>query len=201
MLAWVRTPPRWRASSSFTLRNWGPVTPGDAVMRRQGFVDAREVGGEELEDAQVAAQHLAEKVDRLQPHGRRELVVEAGIAVLVDGHALQAIEFQPLLGELLDERSRPWGPESCGEPARTAPRGRAASSGPPDAGASRRAWCSRGSTRAATPVHDRSAVPSPGPCGSRAGREIAAKSRRRRAFRAGCLPGYRWLPAPSSSSS
>ncbi len=73
-------------------------------MCRQRLVDAREVGVEELEDAQVAAQHLAEKVDRLQPHRRGELIVEAGIAVLVDRHALQAVEFQPLLGELLDER-------------------------------------------------------------------------------------------------
>ena len=76
-------------------------------MRRQDVVDAREVGVEELKDAHVAAQHLAEEVDRLQPHGRRELIVEAGVAVRVHDHALQAIELQPLLGELLDERPGP----------------------------------------------------------------------------------------------
>ena len=73
-------------------------------MRRQDVVDAREVGIEELKDAHVAAQHLAEEVNRLQPHGRRELIVEAGVAIHVHDDTLQAIELQPLLGELLDER-------------------------------------------------------------------------------------------------
>ena len=33
----------------------------------------------------------------------RKLIVEAGISFFVNRHALQAVEVQPLLGELLDE--------------------------------------------------------------------------------------------------
>ena len=59
------------------------------------------------ENAHVAAEHLAEEVDRLQAHGGRELIVEAGVAGPVHDHALQAVQVQPLLGELLDERPGP----------------------------------------------------------------------------------------------
>ena len=54
-----------KAFVKFDFAELRTVNAGDTVMPRQEVVDTCEVGVEELENAQVAAQYLAEKVNCL----------------------------------------------------------------------------------------------------------------------------------------
>ena len=84
----------------------GAANVRDPVVRRERFVEERVPRFDQLEQAAVFPQEGADKVQGLLPHRGRQFVVEAWITVALDRDALQSVQLEPLLGELLDERPR-----------------------------------------------------------------------------------------------
>ena len=77
------------------------VDAGDAVVLRQAAVEHREVGGDEVRQAQVVLEHLGEEQLRLPDHRDLQHVVEFGIEHVAGLGEVDVAQAQPLADEVL----------------------------------------------------------------------------------------------------
>src|SRR5262249_16166662 len=79
---------------------------GNMVVLRQSFVEEREIGRDEVRQAQVLAQQLVEKPVSLFDHRRLEHVIEFGVETNIRRCEVDIAQAQPLTDEVLRKRGR-----------------------------------------------------------------------------------------------
>ena len=82
------------------------VHAGDAVVLRQPAVEHREVGGDEVGQAQVVLEHFVEEQLRLLDHRHLQHVVEFGIQDVAGFRGVDLAQAEPLADEVLGEGRR-----------------------------------------------------------------------------------------------
>ena len=120
----------------------------DAVMFRQPAVEHREIGVDEIGQAQVVLQQLLEEQIRLLEHRALEHVVVFGIEDVARNGGVDLAQVEPLADEVLGERRRLAVLEHAFDLRRAASPARSVSSARPGRAIRRRASCSTGSTTA-----------------------------------------------------
>ena len=79
---------------------------GDAVVLRQPAVEHREVGGDEVGQAQVVLQDFVEEQFRLPDHRHLQHVVELGVEDVAGLRGVDVAQAEPLADEVLGEGRR-----------------------------------------------------------------------------------------------
>ncbi len=89
------------SSVSVTLRNCGPVTPGNTVMASQAFVQERVVGGQEIHHATVLQKDAADESFRLGRKITPQLIVESREQHRVGLHGSRLSRFSHFIAKLV----------------------------------------------------------------------------------------------------
>src|SRR5687768_10184716 len=78
----------------------------EAVEFREAFVHERIVAAKKIEEAAVFAHHVLEEQFCFALHGFAQRRIEHGEELLVGLDVFERADFQPLAGEIVDERPR-----------------------------------------------------------------------------------------------